>query len=220
MDLLAVALPRAWIIAGWVCLLPMLAWAARVAPWSRFAEGERVNVWCGGIFCLVALWSVQATVGAGFTFHLLGVAAFALMVGAPLALLGGALAIAALLAVHGGNWENAGIAFVTMAVVPVAVITGVLRLAERLLPPNFFVYVFVGTFFGAWLAYGAAALAALTVLALTAEPGARVFTEYAPYFLYLGFGDATLTGMVLTLAVVYRPRWVSTFDDRRYLDGR
>jgi uncharacterized membrane protein len=25
---------------------------------------------------------------------------------------------------------------------------------------------------------------------------------------------------VLTLAVVYRPRWVSTFDDRRYLDGR
>jgi len=203
-----------------MCVLPTLAWAARAAPWPRFAESGQVHVWFGGMFCLVALWSLQATVGAGFTFHLLGVAAFALMVGAPLALLGVALAVAVLLAVHGGDWGNAGIALMTMGVLPVAVTMGVLRLAEQFLPPNFFVYVFVGTFFGAWLAYGAAALAALTILALAAEPGTRVFGEYAPYFLYLGFGDATLTGMVLTLAVVYRPHWVSTFDDRRYLDGR
>jgi uncharacterized membrane protein len=220
MDLLAVALPLAWKLAAWICVLSLLAWAARAAPWPRFAEGTQVHVWFGGIFCLVALWNLQATVGAAFTFHLLGVAAFALMVGAPLALLGGALAVAALLGVHGGNWANGGIAFMTMVVVPVVVVTGVLRLSERFLPPNFFVYVFVGTFFGAWLAYGAAALAALTILAMAAPPGAQVFGEYAPYFVYLGFGDAMLTGMVLTLAVVYRPRWVSTFDDRRYLDGR
>lgn len=30
----------------------------------------------------------------------------------------------------------------------------------------------------------------------------------------------TLTGMVLTLAVVYRPSWVATFDDARYIKGR
>jgi uncharacterized membrane protein len=29
-----------------------------------------------------------------------------------------------------------------------------------------------------------------------------------------------LTGMLLTLAVVYRPQWVATFDDRRYLHRR
>ncbi len=220
MDLLAVALPRAWNLAGWMCLLATLAWATRAAPWPRFAETAQVHVWFGGIFCLVALWSLQATVGAGFTFHLLGVAAFALMVGAPLALLGGMLAVAALVAVHGGHWGNAGITFMTMVVLPVVVVTGVLRLSQRFLPPNFFVYVFIGTFFGAWLAYGAAALVALTILAAIAEPGTQIFGEYAPYFIYLGFGDATLTGMVLTLAVVYRPHWVSTFDDRRYLDGR
>ena len=220
MDLLAVTLPRLWVVVGWVCMLPTLAWAVRAAPWRRFADSEQVHVWYGGIFCLVALWSLQATVGAGFTFHLLGISAFALMVGAPLALAGGAVAVAALLVVHGGDWGNAGAAFMTMGVVPVAVVTGVLRFAERWLPPNFFVYVFVGAFFGPWLAYGAAALAALTVFAQAAVPGASVFAEYAPYILYLGFGDATLTGMALTLAVVYRPRWVSTFDDRRYLDGR
>lgn len=220
MDLLAVALPRAWVIAGWIGALSTLAWAVRAAPWSRFAESEQAHVWYGGIFCVVALWSLQATVGEGFTFHLLGIAALALLVGAPLALIGGALAVAALLVVRGGDWGNAGIAFVTMGVVPVAVVTGMLRAAERLLPPNFFVYVFVVTFFGTWLAYGASALAGLSLLALAASPEARVFGEYAPYVLYLGFADATLTGMLLTLAVVYRPRWVSTFDDRRYLDGR
>jgi uncharacterized membrane protein len=220
MDLLAVALPRAWVAAGWILALTTFVWAARAAPWPRFSESEQAHVWYGSVFCVVALWSLQATVGEGFTFHLLGIAAFALMVGAPLALIGAALAVAALLAVHGGDWTNAGIAFTTMGVVPVVLITGVLRAAERLLPPNFFVYVFVVTFFGAWLAYGASALAALTLLALASPPDARVFAEYAPYVLYLGFADATLTGMVLTLAVVYRPRWVSTFDDRRYLDGR
>ena len=28
-----------------------------------------------------------------------------------------------------------------------------------------------------------------------------------------------MSGMVLTLAVVYRPRWVATFDDARYIPG-
>jgi uncharacterized membrane protein len=32
---------------------------------------------------------------------------------------------------------------------------------------------------------------------------------------YLAFGEATATGMVLTLAVVYRPQWIATFDDDR-----
>ncbi len=34
------------------------------------------------------------------------------------------------------------------------------------------------------------------------------------------FGEAMLTGMALTLAVVYRPGWVATFDDAFYLARR
>ena len=37
---------------------------------------------------------------------------------------------------------------------------------------------------------------------------------------YLALGEATLTGIALTLAVVYRPQWVATFDDAWYPDGR
>ena len=31
---------------------------------------------------------------------------------------------------------------------------------------------------------------------------------------------ATASGMVMTLLVVYRPRWVATFDDARYLRNK
>jgi uncharacterized membrane protein len=36
----------------------------------------------------------------------------------------------------------------------------------------------------------------------------------------LAFGEATLTGMLMTLFVVYKPAWVGTFDDARYLRRR
>ena len=193
----------------------------RAAPWTRFGESEPVHVWYGTIFALVVLWNVQATVGEGFTFHLLGVAAFTLLAGPALALVGGAVAVVVLIAVRGGLWQSAGLAFVTMVAVPVATAWLVHRVAERRLPPNFFIYVFVAAFFGAALSLAAAGIAGAAALTAGAgRPADLVFGEYVPYLLYLAFGEATLTGMVLTLAVVYRPQWVATFDDARYLDGR
>ena len=44
--------------------------------------------------------------------------------------------------------------------------------------------------------------------------------DYLPYYLLLSWSEAFLTGMALTLMVVYRPEWVATFDDARYLGGK
>ena len=221
MDPLSVPLPVAWAAGGWLLAAALVALAARTAPWSRFRSSESVHVWYGAILFVLMLWSLQATVGDGFTFHLLGCAAVTLLFGPALALVGAAVALVLLLVVHGGSWTNAGVAFVTMGAVPVIATMLVLRLAERRLPPNFFVYVFVAAFFGAGVSYAAGGAAGAAVLALGAgRDAAIVFGEYAPYLLYLAFGEATLTGMLVTLAVVYRPQWVATFDDARYLDGR
>jgi uncharacterized membrane protein len=221
MDLTAVVFPRLWAAAGCIAAGALLVLAMRAAPWKRFGESEPVHVWYGTIFALVVLWNVQATVGEGFTFHLLGVAAFALLAGPALALVGGGVAVVLLIAVRGGLWESAGLAYIAMVAVPVATTWLVHRAAERRLPPNFFVYVFVAAFFGAALSLVAAGLAgAVALTAGAGRPADLVFGEYVPYLMYLAFGEATITGMVLTLAVVYRPRWVATFDDARYLDGR
>jgi uncharacterized membrane protein len=221
MDLTAIAVPWPWVAASWLAAAAALAWAIRAAPWRRLADGATLHVWCGGIVAAAVLWTLRATVGDGFTFHLLGAAALALVVGAPLALIGAAAIVAVSIATDGGLWQNAAIAFVTLGVVPVAVATAVLRVSQRRLPPNFFVYVFVAGYFGAGLSLAAGGFAGALALWLAAgRPAERVFGEYAPWLGYLGFGEAMLTGMIVTLAVVYRPQWVATFDDARYIAGR
>jgi uncharacterized membrane protein len=220
-DLTAIALPAAWIVAGWLIAAPMVALAARSAPWGRFGDGELVHVWYGTLFGVIVLWNLQASVGDGYTFHLLGIAALTLLAGPALALIGGAIVMAVQLAVRGGVWLSAGLAFLTMVAVPIAATAFVLRLSVRHLPPNFFVYVFVVAFFGPALSLLLAGVAgALALVWAAGRPADLVFGEYVPYLVYLAFGEATLTGMVLTLAVVYRPHWVATFDEARYITGR
>jgi uncharacterized membrane protein len=221
MDVTAIPLPPSWIAASWIASVPLVGWAVGSAPWRRLFDGPSVHVWCAGIVAAIVLWMLRATVGEGFTFHLLGAAAITLVVGAPLALIGGAVVVIGAILVSGGLWQNAAVAFITLAALPVAVTTLVLRASQYLLPPNFFVYIFVAGYFGAGLSLAAGGLVGAIALWLGGgRPAALVFGEYAPWLIYLGFAEAMLTGMIVTLAVVYRPKWVASFDDARYIEGR
>lgn len=221
MDVTLAPLPLVAIVASVAAALVVLAWAAWAAPWRRLqASSEAASVWCGSIFGLTVLWSVRAVVQDSVVIHLLGVAGFALVVGGPLALLGGAVVVVICALLQGTPLANVPAVFLLSVALPAAVALGVLRLTQRRLPPNFFVYTIVVCFLGAALSYGLAGLASATVIALTGalDPGV-VFGDDVPYLLYLSFGEGTLTGMMLTLAVVYRPQWVATFDDAFYLQG-
>jgi len=221
MDAAVVALPAGWAAGTLLLASAILAHAAWRAPWGRFAESEAAHVWYGSIFALVLLWSVRAVVADVVVIHLLGTAGFALASGGPLALIGGACVVAIVTLVQGTPLANAPLVFLLSVALPVAVALAFLRATQRHLPPNFFVYVFAGAFLGPALAYGASGLAGAGVLVLTGSAAADVVLgDYVPYLLNLAFAEATLTGMVLTLLVVYRPNWVATFDDGRYLDRR
>jgi uncharacterized membrane protein len=221
MDPSAVPLPATWTSAGLVLAGLALAAAFRRVPWGRFASSEATHVFYGAIFATILLWSLRAVVGEGFAFHLLGTGALTLLVGPALALIGSAVALAVVTAIGDGLWANAGLTLVTMVAAPIGVVWLVWRGAERLLPPNFFIYIFVTAFLGSALALGAAGLAGSFVLVEAAGRDASViYGDYLPYVLYLAFGEGTLGGMIITLFVVYRPGWVTTFDDARYLSGR
>jgi len=66
----------------------------------------------------------------------------------------------------------------------------------------------------------AGVVASVAVVLGGGQPATVIFGQYFPYFVYLAFGEATVTGMLTTLLVVYRPGWVATFDDARYLRVR
>jgi uncharacterized membrane protein len=220
-DVTSIELSDGWVLAAWCFAIPLLGWVAWRAPWQRLGEKSVTGVWHGGILTVVVLWSIQATVSDQFTFHLLGLAGLMLALGARLALASAAVVVAVHCGIHGGTWANTAAVWLTLCVPAIAITALALHLSQRFLPPNFFIYIFVVAFLGTALSLAVAGSAALLLLSAgTALPVARAFSEYAPYLLQLGFGEATLTGMIMTIGVVYRPQWVTTFDDSRYLKSR
>jgi len=217
MDLSRLALPDAWTFAAWIVALPILSLAAWKVRWREAASGPAAQVWPASLAALVALWSIRGSVEPHFAFHLSGVAALALASGPWLALVGGAVVVAATFALGGAPWANAGIAWLAGVALPAGVVLAFLAATRRLLPPNFFVYAIVVAFFGGAASYLATGLAGAAVLvgALDVPPG-LAFGDYLIYVGTLAFGEATLTGMLISLAAVYRPAWVATFEPDRY----
>lgn len=217
---LPAGLPEAWLWLAHAALAAVVVWAVLRAPWERLRSNEGSHVVLGTIVALSLLWALTGRVGPAVHFHLLGAPLAYLMFGLPLAAL--VMTAVTLVAALTGAvpWESASLTALVSGVLPAAAVHAVLRLAEARLPENYFIYIFVAAFFGAAgaaIAAGAAAAALISAgLPAAPSPGA----DWLPMLILLGFGEATLTGMLAALFVVYRPAWVGTFSDARYLRRR
>ena len=216
MHFLSGGLPQPLALAAHLVWIAVLGAAAFAAPWSRLRSDEASHVWLGAIVAVSLLWSIVAQV-QGLRFHLLGATILTLMFDWPLALVALAVAAAAATVTTPAGWQTYSLHALVAGALPVASSRAVLRLAERLLPRHLFVYLFVGAFFSGGLAMLASGGAAM-LLQRAAE--VRVGDDAPAMWLLLAFGEATLSGMIVTLAVVYKPQWVATFDDSLYLGRR
>ena len=100
-------------------------------------------------------------------------------------------------------------------------LTIVHELVHARLPHNYFIYFFVTVFAGSALAYNLAGLSRVALLAASGSlDAAHVGPAYFAVLPLMSFGEAFVNGMVMAMAVVYRPKWVMSFDDRLYLRGR
>ena len=210
---------------AWAAFLPVsivLLWAISTAPWRRLTDSAQLNVWSGTIVVLMLMWSMKAGVKPGLNLHLLGAITFTLMFGRQLAIIGLAVVLAAV-TINSANmgWSAYALNALVMIVVPVFLAHAVLRLAERRLPANIFIFFFVGAFFNAALTTIATGLLTSSLLILAdVYPANLVLNDYLPYFLLMSFAEAWLNGAAITLMVVYFPAWVGSFDDRKYLYKR
>ncbi|KAI5913513.1 energy-coupling factor ABC transporter permease [Thauera sp. 2A1] len=207
----------------WHVFMLLLALAAgydilRRAPWTRLREGPTLNVMLGCATALTLLWSMKAGVKPGLDLHLVGAMAATLILGPRLAMVAMALALCGIALNGSTEWLAWPVNFMLMVVVPVLIAAGLQRLVERWLPAHFFIFIFVIGFAGAALTVILQGVFASLVLALAgAYPAEFLMTEYLPFFLLLGFSEAWISGAVVTLLVIYKPEWVSSFDDDRYL---
>jgi len=214
-------LGEGWYWVAWAVWVPLFVRSVWQAPWLRLKDSEQLNVWLGMIVLLTLIWSMKAGVKPGLSLHLLGATVFTLSFGPHLAFVGLSLVLLGI-SINGGFGIFAyAINALLMAGVGILISQMMYRFVVRYLPRNFFIYVFINGFFTAALSViGVGVVATLLLVTASAYEWEYLSSEYLPYFLLLGFSEAWLSGMLITLFVIYRPNWVSTFDDASYLANK
>lgn len=221
MNLTDNLLGEGWYWVAWAIWLPLFARCVWRAPWKRLGDSEQLNVWLGMVVLLTLVWSLKAGVKPGLALHLVGATVFTLSFGPALAFIGLCIVTAGVTLNGAAGYFAYAANAILLAGGGVAISHSLYRLICRLLPANFFIYIFINAFLGAALTIQGLGLLATTLLAVAgAYSWEYLIAEYFPYFLLLGFSEAWLSGMLMTLFVVYRPQWVATFDDERYLTDK
>jgi len=207
------------IVAALVALSACVGWAVLRAPRDRLRKSEQSNVFLGAIVAVAILWSISSAVGTLPRLHLLGATLMVLMFGPRLAVVGMTAAITLGAAGLPESLAMAPVRALVGGVLPVGVSYLILRLCEERLPPNFFIYVFGAAFFGGAAAMVTTGVVTAALLDIYTPAAMSPDAPLTAVLLMLGFAEATLTGMLATLMAVYRPHWIGTFSDERYLRG-
>ncbi len=210
--------PFIQVLAAAVSLLA--CWfASKQIPWQKWQAPTVFSAWCASIIVLVLTWRMRIPIAYGIDLHILGLALFCLMFARPLAILGLALAVLAYTYEYQGSWTNLGINIVLLAVLPAYLSDFLLSLSKRYLPHHLFVYLLGNGFFATVLINGVAAISALALRDLLV-PGRAIPADTYAYALLLCWGEAFLSGFLITIFTIYRPDWVLSFDDEVYLNPK
>lgn len=193
--------------------------AAAAIPFRPLAALREVSLrspWFAALVILPWLWSSARVLPGGPSLQLSGACLLVLMFGWPLAAwtLLPVAAIAAWLA--GATWTAAIEQAAWHGVVPATLALGIGMATRRWLPPHAFIYILGRAFFGTAIAMMAAGALATWVLPLPA--GTRAGDMLLGYWL-MASAEAVLTGMLTAIFVAFRPGWLLTWSDRRYLPG-
>lgn len=183
-------------------------------------EPANLNIFLGACVAVLGLWRIKAGIEPGLNFHLLGATVLTLMVRPRLAMVALALVQAAV-ALWDGQYAAFAANWLIMGVLPVGVTWGIHRIVGRWLPRHLFVYLFLNAFAaGAISMFTVGIAASLFACFAGMYPMEYLLTDYLPFYVFMSWGEAFISGMLVTVMVVWKPHWVATFSDRHYLLGK
>ncbi|RMG36617.1 MAG: hypothetical protein D6720_04640 [Gammaproteobacteria bacterium] len=204
-----------WILG--LGLLPLYWLAARWADFARLQREGVSGAYFGSVVAVIVLWLLRTEIQPGLVWHLSGVVFLTLAWGWSLALLGGAVAQAALVLADVHDWVSVLPTLWVLVVLPASLTQLVLGLVRAWLPKHFFIYVFINAFFcGALMAAVMVGSSVLLLLAAGHEWGSLRDGVVSLLPLML-FPEAFLNGAVITVLAGLRPEWVWSFRDEEYL---
>ncbi|MGM0784296.1 MAG: energy-coupling factor ABC transporter permease [Pseudomonadota bacterium] len=214
--------PWLLIVAGLVSA-GMVGLALAQRPWQALLDDLGLqHRWLAATVAVLLFWQLRAQAVDWLTLHLMFTALLTLVFKAPLALITNLIVNLGLVALGNAAWPLLGVNVLITGVVPALITVMIWRLVDRFLPDNLMVFLFVCGFFGAALATLGTGLAGLGLVMLGAtDPEAiHLAREYALFLPLLMPSEAFITGMLLSILMVYHPGWVATFNDHRYIDTK
>mgnify|MGYP001812308898 FL=1 len=213
--------PADWLLPSLLVLIMLLGAALYTAPWRRLLDNNLLNVYLSACVMLLILWRIKADLSGDLGIHFLCLTALTLMFGWQFALLGATLIIAALTYMGLSGWQVYAFNVLIDGAVPVLFSYLFFHIVDRYMPRHFFIYILFSAFLGGALAITLRNLALGSAALLTGIWDMdTIQSTLVPVSLLLLFPEALLNGIAMTIFVVYRPHWVSTFDDARYLHNK
>ena len=193
-----------------------LAVALALRPWRQLRGAPIWHPWLACLVLLPWVWAAQRVMPGGVAVQLSGACLMVLMLGWPLAVLS-LVPIAALGAWLGGiAWPQAldHLAWNGIVAATLALLIGLAT--RRWLPHHPFVFILGRGFIVTALAMmGAGTMAAfVSPLPDSTELGSVLLGHWL-----MAWGEAFSTGMLVAIFVAFRPQWLASWSDARYLDN-
>lgn len=217
------------VLAPWLLWLSFavsagfLAIAMSRRPWQALLNDSSLqHRWLASSVIVMLMWQMRAQAVDWLTLHLMFTALLTLMFKAPLALIAVSLINLAMTMIGRSDWSLIGLNIFITGVIPALTISVAWRLVDRYLADHLMVFIFVCGFFGSALSSLFAGLTAVGLVLLGAsDPEViRNAIEYARFLPLIMPSEAFITGMILSILVVYHPSWVATFSEHRYIDTK
>ena len=198
-------------------VLVAIVLAAAMRPWRGLQGMAPPWPWLARWAALPLLWSADKWAQVPVLQPLSGACLLMLMAGWPMAVL--ALVPVALIATLMGGLSGAeGLErLLWLGIAPATLALGLGAGIRRWLPHHLFVYILGRGFFASQLALAASGWLAL---AWDGAPSGTHAEDLAMGRWLTAWGDAFLTGMIVSIFVALRPQWLATYSDRLYLPQR
>jgi len=209
------------LVMTWLLSLGVIVWCLCLRPWRPLLEDTALqHRWMAATLAVMLMWQLRAQAVDWLTLHLVFTVLMTLVFKMPLALISNVMINVAIVAIGRNDWSLMGANVLVTGIVPATVTGFVWRIVDRRLPDNLMVFLFACGFFGTALATlgGGLSAVALIIVAGTDPEAVYLAQEYARFLPLLMPSEAFITGMLLSILLVYHPSWVATFNDHRYID--
>ncbi len=221
MGFIYLPLPLAWIVCGWLVAAGSCAYAVWTRPLRRLRNDTLQHLWLATVVTFSVLWAIDQWFGDGPTFHLLGAALMVTLFDWALALIGMNVMIVLSALMLDAPLDTLGLTLVILGGVPVLVALLLQRAMSAWLPRSRATFVVGHGFVAPALSLIAAALAGHALHAALRASWQDFPPDFWSPVLWVAGGEAWFSGMLTAILAIYKPAWVTTYDDHRYhLDRR